>query len=77
MRLDFEDARTLPGRTPVAFKRSGAALGLAAIAGRIVAAVPDDYAPRELVPAAASAGILDRTAASSARVLDHTAEAAR
>lgn len=45
--------------------------------GRIVAAVPEGYAPRELVPAAASAGILDRTAAAGARVLDHTAEAAR
>jgi hypothetical protein len=33
MRVDFDDARTLPGRSPVAFKRSGAALGLAAIAG--------------------------------------------
>jgi len=45
--------------------------------GRIVAAVPDDYAPRELVPAAASAGILDRSVAASDGTLDRTAEAAR
>lgn len=45
--------------------------------GRIVAAVPEDYAPRELVPAAASAGILDRFVAASDGPLDRTAEAAR